>query len=428
MNSKPVDIIHISPYLSPSCDSPPNGTARVLNLLWSSVASFNQHFLVSESGASAGQCRVESPRDARGLNRLVHVPVTGSLNHRHTDDVLQHSHQFALAALPYLADVLRHTAKPFFLLHGCEALIFGARCRDILRRNGFRRGKWCLQTHFWLPDFLEMTRRLQQDRECDTAWIPPTRDLECRISEVYSAINAMDQVCIESPLMLSGSGLELHLQRGTLLVDPLVAVSPEFNIEPSILSRHERTPSVITVGRCSVEKGHHKVISAFKAAVQKGAISRNTHLRVIASARQGDEYPHQCAYRRALTRSSEESGYSVSISSGLSTADLAECFRNSAVVAMASEYEPFGMIALEALACGCHVVLSDTVGARFAIQQHPRVTLFNLNEKGGLESALTSALQQRIKSKFSYTERPDSFGATNWAPQSLVRTIERRML
>ncbi|MDO4254006.1 MAG: glycosyltransferase [Kocuria sp.] len=48
--------------------------------------------------------------------------------------------------------------------------------------------------------------------------------------------------------------------------------------------------------------------------------------------------------------------------------ELAQRFRDSSVVAVPSSSETFGLVALEAQACGCPVVATDTDGLRYAVQ------------------------------------------------------------
>jgi len=49
---------------------------------------------------------------------------------------------------------------------------------------------------------------------------------------------------------------------------------------------------------------------------------------------------------------------------------LPEVYRAADVMVLPSEYEPFGVVVNEAMLCGCAVVVSDRVGARYDLVRH----------------------------------------------------------
>src|SRR5207248_580451 len=49
---------------------------------------------------------------------------------------------------------------------------------------------------------------------------------------------------------------------------------------------------------------------------------------------------------------------------------LPETYRAADILVLPSEYEPFGLVVNEAMACGLPAIVSDQVGARFDLVRH----------------------------------------------------------
>jgi glycosyltransferase involved in cell wall biosynthesis len=73
---------------------------------------------------------------------------------------------------------------------------------------------------------------------------------------------------------------------------------------------------------------------------------------------------------------------------------LPETYTASDILVLASEYEPFGVVINEAMLCGCPVIVSDRVGARFdLVREGETGFVFPMGDVGALSGLLREALQ-----------------------------------
>jgi glycosyltransferase involved in cell wall biosynthesis len=79
---------------------------------------------------------------------------------------------------------------------------------------------------------------------------------------------------------------------------------------------------------------------------------------------------------------------------------LPETYTASDLLVLASEYEPFGVVVNEAMLCGCPVIASDRVGARFdLVREGETGFVFPMGNVSALSALLREALQspERLK-------------------------------
>lgn len=73
-------------------------------------------------------------------------------------------------------------------------------------------------------------------------------------------------------------------------------------------------------------------------------------------------------YRSSLQKLADENGVSISFSQMVNEVDLVKAYRSSAIVAYTSRLEPFGLVPLEALACGTPVIGVNEAGIRETVR------------------------------------------------------------
>jgi glycosyltransferase involved in cell wall biosynthesis len=144
---------------------------------------------------------------------------------------------------------------------------------------------------------------------------------------------------------------------------------------------HEvRTGELLFVGRLVSDKGLDLLLDALARLAARGA---RPALTVVGS---GPE--REPAQRRALELGLEEQ---VRFAGPLSGEELAATYRRHRIVVIPSRYhEPFGIVALEGIACGCAVVASEGGGLRDAVG--PCGRLFPNGDVAGLSRAIEELL------------------------------------
>ena len=105
---------------------------------------------------------------------------------------------------------------------------------------------------------------------------------------------------------------------------------------------------------------------------------------------------------------------------------LPDVYRSSDVMVLPSEYEPFGVVVNEAMLCGCPVIVSDRVGARFDLVRE--------GETGavypyGDVAMLTSCLQQMLSNPSLRQARAEAAERLigRWSPEAYVESFVEAM-
>jgi glycosyltransferase involved in cell wall biosynthesis len=100
----------------------------------------------------------------------------------------------------------------------------------------------------------------------------------------------------------------------------------------------------------------------------------------------------------------------------------------SDILVLASEYEPFGVVVNEAMLCGCPVIVSDRVGARFdLVREGETGFVFPMGDIGALSALLreVSHSPERIR-RMGYAAREQM---ASWSPRqnldALVMALDR---
>ncbi len=116
-------------------------------------------------------------------------------------------------------------------------------------------------------------------------------------------------------------------------------------------ARHDDPPVVLFVGRLVAQKGVDVLLRAFAAV-----LARLPQARLVIAG-DGDQalYLQRLARYLGVMARVEFVGWQ-------SGEDLVRCYGHCDVVAMPSRYEPFGLVALEAMSCGRPVVAARTGG------------------------------------------------------------------
>jgi len=162
-------------------------------------------------------------------------------------------------------------------------------------------------------------------------------------------------------------------RRGTLAADILVANSEfmarrletVYGREPVVVrpgtdtsfftppddGRPDGSGPVLTVGALQEFKGHHLVVEAL------GGLDPERRPPMVVIADRGQE-----GYRSFLLASAARCGVALEIREGISDDALREAYRSAAVVVCPQRNEPYGMVPLEAMACGCPVIAVDQGG------------------------------------------------------------------
>jgi glycosyltransferase involved in cell wall biosynthesis len=152
----------------------------------------------------------------------------------------------------------------------------------------------------------------------------------------------------------------------TMPVRPMSATSPP-------------TARVVTlVGRLEPRKAPDMLIDA---AAQVGDVT----VRLVGAE-------HTPGYTEGLRRRATERGVPLELPGAQPMDAMQRLLDESRVVAVPSRFEPFSMVALEALAAGRPVVLSDACGAAEVLGGTPGAFIFREGDIAGLATHLAAAL------------------------------------
>ena len=112
---------------------------------------------------------------------------------------------------------------------------------------------------------------------------------------------------------------------------------------------------VLSVGSLDIVKGHDFVIEC----VSRVPRERRPHLTIICP--QGTHSTHESLYLEGMAR---DRGVTLEIVCGISDEELAARYANAIALLFAARLEPFGLVCVEAMACGCPVLTVEEGGPR----------------------------------------------------------------
>jgi glycogen synthase len=153
---------------------------------------------------------------------------------------------------------------------------------------------------------------------------------------------------------------------------------------PALRARYARPDQrlVLLVGRLVYEKGFHLALDALARVVRRPG---NVRFLVAGSGTAEAELKAQ-ARRLGLTRHGTFLGW-------VGDDMLHSLYRVAEVVIVPSIYEPFGLVALEAMASGCLCIVADTGGLREVVPDGGAVGLrFPSRDSAALEKVLEQVL------------------------------------
>lgn len=145
-------------------------------------------------------------------------------------------------------------------------------------------------------------------------------------------------------------------------------------------------PLIMAVGRITWAKGFQKLIQA------SSVILKETHDAVVVIA--GEDFGYLSNLRQIAKRLNVYN--SVIFTGPLSNQKLKELYVDADVVVIPSLYEPFGIVALEAMACGKPIVASCIGGLAEIVKHEENGLLVDPKNPNKLANAITTVLQDEV--------------------------------
>lgn len=186
-------------------------------------------------------------------------------------------------------------------------------------------------------------------------------------------------------------------------------------------------PMVCSVGRLARNKGFDLLVRAFGVVASRMPDAR---LRLAVGMHSSD--PGDTDMLRELGGLINEGNLQerVTISGSLPDEQMADYYRAADVFVLSSRYEPFGMTAVEALACGTPTVVTTRGGLYRALDFGVHAIYADTEDVEELGIAILQALKyQRLRMRLHQqgSQRVRSIFTWSGIAQQLVRAVEDRM-
>lgn len=156
---------------------------------------------------------------------------------------------------------------------------------------------------------------------------------------------------------------------------------PIGSAQPQQKSRKTPATSILAVGRIDPVKGFDTLLAAMKILLHKHPALRQTlHLTIVG----GDLDQNQSAWSGELRRL-ESLRQALKLTAAVRFVppqpqeELPQYYHAADVVVMPSHYESFGMVALEAIACGKPVIATDVTGISPVLKDLPQGHIVSAN-------------------------------------------------
>ncbi|MEA3217002.1 MAG: hypothetical protein QOJ19_3158 [Acidimicrobiia bacterium] len=251
----------------------------------------------------------------------------------------------------------------------------------------------------WMGHFAEQLGRLWRDRRPDVvhahfwmstmASLPPAHELGIPVATTFHALGVVkrrhqgaadtsppERVAVEQRLarevdMVIATSrdeveelMALGMDRSRAVVIPCGVDVERFTPDGPSDPRSEGTSRIVAVSRFVARKGLADLVDAV-ALAHTGASADTGIELVIAGGPPAGILLDDAEARRLATRVHRHGiGNRVRFLGAVERAAVPRLLRSADVVAMCPWYEPFGIVALEAMACGIPVVASDVGGLR----------------------------------------------------------------
>ena len=202
---------------------------------------------------------------------------------------------------------------------------------ELRRRTGARLA-YTVHTQPWLELRAHPRRRF---------WL----DMQARLLSACDAV-----IFLSASERAAAAALFAHLPAGHVIPN---GVPPP----PAVVPRRDRWPLAVFAGRATLGKG----LDLVAACVRR--VREISDLRFLIAAGHGDR-----AGTEALARLAREPRDGCEVAGWLSRDALDEHFAHARVVLVPSRYEPFGLVALEAMRLGAPVLASDVGGLRDTVR------------------------------------------------------------
>jgi glycogen synthase len=218
-----------------------------------------------------------------------------------------------------------------------------------------------------------------------------------------------------SRTVVCSDAMRRDVQRLFAVPDRRVAVVPngvDLDQWPVGPPAHDREPLIVFAGRLEYEKGVQVLLRAAPRLRRRVPGVRI----VVAGTGTYEAELHALATKLRL-------GRAVRFAGRLDDAELGDLYSRSAAVAVPSIYEPFGLVALEASACGAPLVVAETGGlAEFADGGRTALPVVP-DDVAALADGLTMVLRDRELANKLATSARDLVESHGWHPVA-VRTSE----
>ena len=202
--------------------------------------------------------------------------------------------------------------------------------------------------------------------------ITPPVIIEREIAEYEAA----DAIVVPSEISRE-TFLERNVAADKVFVNHLGVDTSQFAPPPS-RQRENNAPVILFVGALSARKGTATLFEAFSK------LSGRAELVCVG--------PIDAEFQKVLTKLPPGN---VTLMGRVSRNDIHDAYKNADIFCLPSHEEGFGMVALEAMASGLPVILSDQVGAADLIEPNVDGLIFEAGDVEALSTAMASLMDDR---------------------------------
>ena len=145
-------------------------------------------------------------------------------------------------------------------------------------------------------------------------------------------------------------------------VEVLPYAPPSFCLKASSLGQkrnHDAPPTLLTVARIHPRKGQLEVIRALQKVNPE--LTKNLRYRIVGGVKRSQQ-----AYLEYLRQAAEDAPFEVSLEGPLYGKDLTNAYRESNLFVLASRFESYGLVCLEAASFGLPILASKVGGVEEA--------------------------------------------------------------